>query len=172
MTREEQFRAPRFVSLAALAMFTAFLVASGRAFSQDSGAEDPDDSSVVSESTSTKVAEEAIDLYLAGDAEGAYKLFERSYLANPDSDPPGVLLALLHSHAGRLPEMRRALEQTAEDYPWTDEDREKYIGGKIMAAKVLSDHLTGREEPCSEENWIGLFAAMVPDSESFCPNGP
>ena len=44
--------------------------------------------------------------------------------------------------------------RTVEDYPWTDEDREKYIGGKIMAAKVLSDHLTGREKPFSEENWI------------------
>ena len=44
--------------------------------------------------------------------------------------------------------------RTVEEYPWTDEDREKYIGGKIMAAKVLSDHLTGREQPFSEENWI------------------
>lgn len=44
--------------------------------------------------------------------------------------------------------------QTTEEYPWTDADREKYIGGKIMAAKVLSDHLTGREQPFSEENWI------------------
>ena len=44
--------------------------------------------------------------------------------------------------------------QTIEEYPWTDADREKYIGGKIMAAKVLSDHLTGQEQPFSEENWI------------------
>ena len=44
--------------------------------------------------------------------------------------------------------------RTLEEYPWTDEDREKYIGGKIMAAKVLSDHLTGQEKPFSEENWI------------------
>ena len=44
--------------------------------------------------------------------------------------------------------------QAVEEYPWIDGDREKYIGGKIMAAKVLSDHLTGREQPFSEENWI------------------
>jgi len=44
--------------------------------------------------------------------------------------------------------------QTIEEYPWTDADREKYIGGKIMAAKVLSDHLTGQEQSFSEENWI------------------
>ena len=31
------------------------------------------------------------------------------------------------------------------DYPWTDKDRELYIGGKTMAAKILYDTLTGRE---------------------------
>ena len=38
------------------------------------------------------------------------------------------------------------------DYPWTDKDRELYIGGKTMAAKILYDTLTGRENACSEEN--------------------
>ena len=42
--------------------------------------------------------------------------------------------------------------QTTRDYPWTDKDRELYVGGKIMAAKILSDLLTGHEEPFSEEN--------------------
>jgi len=42
--------------------------------------------------------------------------------------------------------------QTTREYPWTDEDRRKFIGGKIMAAKILSDLLTGHEEPFSEEN--------------------
>ena len=32
---------------------------------------------------------------------------------------------------------------TVSPYPWTDRDRELFIGGKIMAAKILSDHLTG-----------------------------
>ena len=31
------------------------------------------------------------------------------------------------------------------DYPWTDKDRELYIGGKTMAAKILYDTLTGRD---------------------------
>ncbi|MBQ5951850.1 MAG: aldehyde ferredoxin oxidoreductase family protein [Lachnospiraceae bacterium] len=62
--------------------------------------------------------------------------------------------------------------RTAEDYPWTDEDREKYIGGKIMAAKVLSDHLTGKEQPFSEENWIvistgPLTGTGAPSSSRF-----
>ena len=38
------------------------------------------------------------------------------------------------------------------DYPWTDKDRELYIGGKTMAAKILYDTLTGREDAYSEEN--------------------
>lgn len=38
------------------------------------------------------------------------------------------------------------------NYPWTDKDRELYIGGKTMAAKILYDTLTGRENAYSEEN--------------------
>lgn len=38
------------------------------------------------------------------------------------------------------------------DYPWTDKDRELYIGGKTMAVKILYDTLTGRENAYSEEN--------------------
>ena len=44
--------------------------------------------------------------------------------------------------------------ETAREYPWTDRDRELYLGGKIMANKILCDHLTGTEQPFSEENWI------------------
>ena len=62
--------------------------------------------------------------------------------------------------------------KTSEEYPWTDEDREKYIGGKVMAAKVLSDHLTGKEKPFSEDNWIvistgPLTGTGAPSSSRF-----
>ena len=40
------------------------------------------------------------------------------------------------------------------EYPWTDEERRLFIGGKIMAAKILSDNFTGKEQPFSEENLI------------------
>ena len=33
------------------------------------------------------------------------------------------------------------------EYPFTDEERELFIGGKIMAAKILGDHLRGTEKP-------------------------
>ena len=44
--------------------------------------------------------------------------------------------------------------ETVTEYPWTDEQRELYLGGKIMAARILCDHLTGREAAFSEENWV------------------
>ena len=44
--------------------------------------------------------------------------------------------------------------ETVAEYPWSDEQRELYLGGKIMAARILCDHLTGKEKPFSEENWV------------------
>ena len=41
-----------------------------------------------------------------------------------------------------------------EEYPWNDRQRELYLGGKIMAARILCDHLTGKETAFSEENWV------------------
>ena len=44
--------------------------------------------------------------------------------------------------------------ETASEYPWSDEERELYLGGKIMAARILCDHLTGNETAFSEDNWV------------------
>lgn len=64
----------------------------------------------------------------------------------------------------------------AEEYPWTDEDRELYIGGKIAAAKILYDHLSGREEAFSEENWLvfstgPMTGTGAPSSSRFDVSG-
>ena len=42
--------------------------------------------------------------------------------------------------------------ETVQEYPWTDRDRELYLGGKIMANKIFLDLLTGTESAFSEEN--------------------
>lgn len=42
--------------------------------------------------------------------------------------------------------------ETVREYPWTDEQRELYLGGKIMAARILADLLTGQETALSAEN--------------------
>ena len=45
-------------------------------------------------------------------------------------------------------------EETAAEYPWTDEQRTETLGGKILASRILADHLTGEEDPFSEGNWL------------------
>lgn len=46
--------------------------------------------------------------------------------------------------------------ETVQEYPWTDRQRQLYLGGKIMANRILADHLTGNETAFSEENWVIL----------------
>jgi len=62
--------------------------------------------------------------------------------------------------------------QTLTEYPWTDEERKLFIGGKIMAAKILNDNLTGKEQAYSEENLIvittgPLTGTGAPSSSRF-----
>lgn len=40
------------------------------------------------------------------------------------------------------------------EYPFSDEERRLFIGGKTMAAKILGDHLTGKEKAFSEDNLL------------------
>lgn len=62
--------------------------------------------------------------------------------------------------------------QKVENYIWTDYAREKYIGGKAMASKILYDNLTGRETPFDPENLIviatgPLTGTGAPSSNRF-----
>ena len=62
--------------------------------------------------------------------------------------------------------------ETVTEYPWSDEQRELYLGGKIMAARILADHLTGKETAFSEENWVvistgPLTGTGAPSSSRF-----
>ena len=104
----------------------------------------------------------AIDLYVDGDADGAYQLFKQVYDENPDSDPPGVLLAMLHSHAGRFVEMRRALEQSAEDYPTDPEAFLQLAGVDTQEGRFLeTELLIERAERLIEE-----YPKIRPESTS------
>lgn len=42
--------------------------------------------------------------------------------------------------------------RTAAEYPWTDDDRRKYLGGKVMAARILYDLLAPETDPLGQEN--------------------
>ena len=60
----------------------------------------------------------------------------------------------------------------AKEYPWTDEERKKYIGGKTMASKIMYDYFTGKEDPLGEENIIviatgPLTGTGAPSSSRF-----
>lgn len=44
--------------------------------------------------------------------------------------------------------------RTTSEYPWSDRDRAENLGGKIMAARILHDHLSGQETAFSEDNWV------------------
>lgn len=45
-------------------------------------------------------------------------------------------------------------DKKISDYPWSDKERRLFIGGKIMAAKILYDNFAGKEKPLGEENII------------------
>ena len=60
----------------------------------------------------------------------------------------------------------------AEEYPWSDRDRELYLGGKAMASKILYDNFTGKEDPLGPENIIviatgPLTGTGAPSSNRF-----
>ena len=57
--------------------------------------------------------------------------------------------------------------ETVSESPWTDEQRELYLGGKIMAARILCDHLTGRETAFSEENWVVISTGPLTGKKKF-----
>lgn len=44
--------------------------------------------------------------------------------------------------------------QTTASYSWGEEDRRNLLGGKILAAQILRDHLTGKETAFSGDNWV------------------
>lgn len=58
------------------------------------------------------------------------------------------------------------------EYPWSDEDRKKYLGGKIMAAKILYDSIKEPIEPLSPDNMLvfttgPLTGTGAPSSSRF-----
>lgn len=104
----------------------------------------------------------AIDLYIEGDVQGAFDLFRKVYESNPDSDPPGVLLALLHSHAGRFVEMRRCLEQSAEDFPSDPEAFLQLANIDAQEGRFLETELLVERA----ETLIDKYAELFPESTS------
>ncbi|MDF2530657.1 MAG: Tungsten-containing aldehyde:ferredoxin oxidoreductase [Clostridia bacterium] len=62
--------------------------------------------------------------------------------------------------------------QQTKEYPWSDRDRELYLGGKIMAAKILYDNIQTNIEALSPENMMvittgPLTGTGAPSSSRF-----
>lgn len=53
-------------------------------------------------------------------------------------------------------------------YPWTDEDRRRTLGGKIMAADILLKHIKPGMKAFDEDNW--LVVTTGPLTGCGCPN--
>lgn len=67
-------------------------------------------------------------------------------------------------------------QRTISEYPWSDEERELYLGGKIMAAKIIYDNLSDEVAPLSSENMIVISTGPLtntgaPSSSRFNVSG-
>ena len=76
-------------------------------------------------------------------------------------------MSTLKGYAGRVLKVDLSNE-TFEDFPWSDEDRERTIGGKIMAADILFHHITPDMKAFDEDNW--LVATTGPLTGCGCPS--
>lgn len=61
--------------------------------------------------------------------------------------------------------------QEASEYPFSDEERELFIGGKTMAAKILGDLLKGTEPGFFKRKSSGHYNGAVTGSERRVPAG-
>lgn len=53
-----------------------------------------------------------------------------------------------------------------DDYPFSDRDREIYLGGKIMAAKIIYDSIIAKVDPLSSENTVVVSTSPLTGSSS------
>ncbi|MBR3840769.1 MAG: aldehyde ferredoxin oxidoreductase family protein [Erysipelotrichales bacterium] len=66
-------------------------------------------------------------------------------------------------YMGKVLRINLSTKEVSE-YPFSDEERKLYIGGKTMAAKILSDHLTGNEKAFSEDNLLVITTGPMTGS--------
>ena len=59
-------------------------------------------------------------------------------------------------------------KQEFGEFPWTDKDRERTLGGKIMAADILLHHIKPEMKAFDEDNW--LVVTTGPLTGCGCPN--
>lgn len=73
----------------------------------------------------------------------------------------------LCGYAGRVLKINLD-NRTYGEYPWTDEDRKKTIGGKIMASDILYHHVRPGMKAFDGDNWIVITTG--PLTGNGCPS--
>ena len=58
--------------------------------------------------------------------------------------------------------------RTVSEYPVNDNDRRLFLGGKILAARILNDFIKGPMDPLGEENVI--VVSSCPLNATGCPS--
>jgi len=58
--------------------------------------------------------------------------------------------------------------RTTSLYPWTDADRELFLGGKIMAAKIIRDNVSPKVEAFDEENILVISTGPLTGTNAPC----
>jgi aldehyde:ferredoxin oxidoreductase len=57
-------------------------------------------------------------------------------------------------------------KKTSEEYPWSDNDRELYLGGKIMAAKIIYDNIKHKIDPFSKDNILAVTTGPLTGTDA------
>lgn len=73
----------------------------------------------------------------------------------------------MYGYAGKIASIDLSSGSIA-DYAMTDHDRERFLGGKTLAAKIVYDMLPGRVEAFSENNIIVITTSPLTGSTAPC----
>lgn len=73
----------------------------------------------------------------------------------------------MYGYTGKIAKVNLTSGQI-EDYPMSDKDREKFLGGKTLAAKIIFDSLNGKIQAFSDENIIVITTSPLTGSTSPC----
>lgn len=73
----------------------------------------------------------------------------------------------MYGYTGRIAKVNLSNGEVS-DYPFSQKDREKYVGGKILAAKIIYDSFSSRVDPLSEENPVVISTSPLTGSTAPC----
>ena len=57
-------------------------------------------------------------------------------------------------------------KKTTSEFPWTDEDRLRTVGGKIMAGDILLNHIRPGMKAFDEDNWLVITTGPLTGCDS------